>query len=92
MEMTYEKYPWVDNMFLWNLNFAVTWSQTNPPQPLHEQAAFAILNGDWTPRPSYLAVQETIDEIQAAQERAEAEGSEGEGFEEEDGSEAEGSS
>jgi hypothetical protein len=78
MEMTYEEYPWVDNMFLWNLNFAVTWSETSPPQPLHEQAAFGILSGDWTPRPSYLAVQETIAEIEAEQAQEmelEAEGS-----------------
>jgi hypothetical protein len=67
MWMTYEQYPWVGNMFLWNLNFAVTWSETDPPQPLHEQAAFGILHGDWTPRPAYLAIQEAITNIQEEQ-------------------------
>jgi hypothetical protein len=67
MEMTYEEYPWVGNMFLWNMNFAVTWGETDPPQPLHEQAAFGILNPNWEPRPAYYAVQETIARLQERQ-------------------------
>jgi hypothetical protein len=93
-QMTYEDYPWVGVMFLWNLNFAVTWkehleflmqketrtpeeqelidlywNEANPAQPLHEQASFGILNGDWSPRPVYLELQKTIANIKAAQGR-----------------------
>jgi len=67
---TYEEYPWVGNVFLWNLNFAVLWSRQDPPQPLHEQASFGILEGDWSPRPSYLALQELIARLKAEQGRA----------------------
>lgn len=67
MELAYEKYPWMGVMFLWNMNFSVLWSEQNPPQPLHEQASFSILNGDWSPRPSYLAVQSLIDKIKREQ-------------------------
>jgi hypothetical protein len=69
MQYTYENYPWVGVMFLWNMNFAVTWAEHDPPQPLHEQASFGILHGDWSPRPSYHAVQETIARIKAEQGR-----------------------
>jgi len=48
--------PWMGAMFLWNLNFAVPWAQREG-NPLHEQASFGILNGDWSPRPAYLALQ-----------------------------------
>jgi hypothetical protein len=47
--------PWLGNMFLWNMNFAVLWGAQD--QPLHEQASFGILNPDWSPRPGFLAVQ-----------------------------------
>ncbi len=47
--------PWIGGMFLWNLNFAIPW--TYKGNPLHEQASFGVLNGDWSPRPAYLAVQ-----------------------------------
>lgn len=67
MELAYENYPWMGVMFLWNMNFAVLWGQTDPPQPLHEQASFSILNPDWSPRPSYLAVQSLIDRIKREQ-------------------------
>jgi GH35 family endo-1,4-beta-xylanase len=70
VEYSYENYPWLGNMFLWNLNFAVTWQQANPPQPLHEQASFGILNGDWSPRPSYTALQGLIARLKAEQGRA----------------------
>ena len=46
--------PWVGAMFVWNLNYAVTWAQTNP---LHEQASFSLLNPDWSPRPALKAIQ-----------------------------------
>ena len=49
--------PWVGVMFLWNMNFAVLWNQQNPPNPDHEQASFGILNPDWSPRPSFIALQ-----------------------------------
>lgn len=90
----YKNYPWVGNMFLWNMNFAVTWKEhlealkqkqdrtpeetklielywndANPAQPLHEQAAFAILDGDWIPRPSYLALQKLMAQIKQEQGR-----------------------
>jgi len=68
MRRTYELYPWVGNMFLWNMNFAVT-KVENGLDPLHEQASFALLNGDWSPRPSYLAVQSTIAEIKQREGR-----------------------
>ncbi len=42
-------------VFIWNLNFAVTWGQAG--EPLHEQAAFGILNPDWSPRPAFTAIQ-----------------------------------
>ncbi len=67
--MTYEQYPWVGALFVWNMNFAVTWNETTPPQPFHEQASFGILAPDWSPRPSYLALQQTIGEIKQAQGR-----------------------
>ncbi|GAB4111581.1 MAG: hypothetical protein Fur005_07580 [Roseiflexaceae bacterium] len=48
--------PWVGGMFLWNLNFAVPWQQKEG-NPLHEQASFGVLNGDWSPRPAYNALK-----------------------------------
>jgi polysaccharide biosynthesis protein PslG len=47
--------PWVGAMFLWQLNFAVPWKYNG--NELHEQASYGVLNGDWTPRPSYVAIQ-----------------------------------
>jgi hypothetical protein len=46
--------PWLGAMFVWNLNFAVTWREVGTP--LHEQGAYGILNGDWTPRPALTAL------------------------------------
>lgn len=51
----YNYAPWVGAMFVWNLNFAVTWG--NNGNPLHEQASFGILNPDWSPRPAFTAIQ-----------------------------------
>lgn len=48
--------PWLGGMFLWNLNFAVPWQQKEG-NPLHEQASFGIINGDWSPRPAYNALK-----------------------------------
>lgn len=67
MQLAYSKYrnedgtPWMANMFLWNMNFAVLWGEQN--QPLHEQASFGILNPDWSPRPAFNAVQGFISYI-----------------------------
>lgn len=47
--------PWVGAMFLWQLNFAVPWKALG--NELHEQASFGVINGDWSLRPSYLAIQ-----------------------------------
>ena len=55
MRWTSEHYPWVDAMFLWNLNFAQL--KAKEGQPLHEQASFSILDGAGKPRPAYTAVQ-----------------------------------
>lgn len=52
----YEYAPWVGGMFLWQLNFAVPWQQKEG-NPLHEQASYGVINGDWSPRPSYNALQ-----------------------------------
>lgn len=50
------EYPWMGAMFLWNLNFAVPWRAEG--NEFHEQASFGVLNGDWSPRPAYLAIQQ----------------------------------
>jgi polysaccharide biosynthesis protein PslG len=52
----HDYYPWVSGMFLWQLNFAVLWKYQG--NELHEQASFGVLNGDWSPRPSYIAIQQ----------------------------------
>lgn len=64
MSMTAERYPWVGNMFLWNLNFAPLWAQQG--DSLNEQASFSIINGDYSPRPAYLAAQQFIAALRAA--------------------------
>ena len=46
---------WLTGMFVWNLNFAIPW--TSEGNPLHEQASFGVLNGDWSPRPAYTALK-----------------------------------
>ncbi|MHB1134778.1 MAG: cellulase family glycosylhydrolase [Chloroflexota bacterium] len=42
---------WVGAMFVWNLNFA------NVVPASDEKAPYGILNADWSPRPSYTALQ-----------------------------------
>ncbi len=49
------EYDYVSGMFLWQLNFAIPWKYNGNEQ--HEQASFGVLNGDWSPRPAYLAIQ-----------------------------------
>lgn len=44
----YSYQPWLGAMFVWNLNFAVTWQSVG--NPLHEQAAYGVINPDWSPR------------------------------------------
>jgi hypothetical protein len=51
----HEYQPWLTGMFLWQLNFAIPWRARG--NELHEQASYGVLNGDWSPRPSYLAIQ-----------------------------------
>jgi polysaccharide biosynthesis protein PslG len=51
----YSYAPWVGAVFIWNLNFSITWQEAG--NPLHEQAAFSILNPDWSPRPAFTAIQ-----------------------------------
>jgi hypothetical protein len=55
MELTYTQYPWVSNMFVWNLNFSAVQREYGV-DPLHEQGSFSIVNEDWTPRPAYLGM------------------------------------
>ncbi len=52
----YDYSPWVGAMFVWNLNFAVTWQ--NVGNSLHQMAAYGVLNGNWSPRPAYYALQQ----------------------------------
>ncbi|HET9222796.1 MAG TPA: hypothetical protein VFO07_09850 [Roseiflexaceae bacterium] len=63
MRLTKEKYPWVGNMILWNLNFGPLKAQDG--DPMHEQASFSILNGDYSPRPAYWAIQSYINEVRS---------------------------
>mgnify|MGYP002717750958 CR=1 FL=1 len=64
MRRTAEQYPWVGAMFLWNLNFAPIKAQQG--EPTHEQASFSIVNGDYSPRPSYIAIQQYIAQLRAS--------------------------
>jgi hypothetical protein len=63
------RYPdgtsWLGVMFLWNMNFAVLWGGQGNPD--HEEASFGLLNPDWSPRPSFTAVQGFL--AQVKQER-----------------------
>ncbi|NTW02873.1 MAG: cellulase family glycosylhydrolase [Oscillochloris sp.] len=63
---TYANYPWVSNMFLWNLNFSVLQAE-NGKDPNNEQGSFSIFNADWTPRPAFYGVQQVIADISAKQ-------------------------
>lgn len=59
LEYTVQNYPWVSNMFIWNLNFTILQAD-HGVDPLHEQGSFSILNADWTPRPAYFGIQEFV--------------------------------
>lgn len=48
--------PWLQGMFLWQLNFAPRWKFEGGNE-FHEQASFGVLNGDWSPRPAYNAIK-----------------------------------
>ena len=48
--------PWVAAMFVWNLNFSVTWQGAGTP--LHQMASYSVVNGDWSPRPAYRMIGE----------------------------------
>ncbi|NJN17582.1 MAG: cellulase family glycosylhydrolase [Oscillochloris sp.] len=63
---SYQNYPWVSNMFLWNLNFTVL-QRENGRDPNHEQGSFSIMNADWTPRPAFYGIQQAITAIRAQQ-------------------------
>ncbi|HET9223276.1 MAG TPA: hypothetical protein VFO07_12275, partial [Roseiflexaceae bacterium] len=63
MRRTKEQYPWVGNMILWNLNFGPL--KARDGQPFNEQASFSILNDDYSPRPSYLAIQNYLGQLSA---------------------------
>ena len=68
MQRTYQQYPWVSNMFLWNLNFTIL-QQEHGGNPLNEQGSFSILNSDWSPRPAFVAIQQFIAQAKAEQGR-----------------------
>lgn len=61
MEWTRLYYPYVGNMFLWNLNFAPI--KAADGNSMHEQASFGILNPDYSPRPSYWAIQNYLQQL-----------------------------
>ncbi len=63
---TFNNYPWVSNMFLWNLNFTVL-QRENGRDPAHEQGSFSIVNADWSPRPAFRGIQEAIAQINSMQ-------------------------
>lgn len=46
---------WLTGMFVWNLNFAISWRAAG--NEFHEQASFGVINGNWTPRPAYTALK-----------------------------------
>jgi hypothetical protein len=66
MQRTSEQYPWISNLFLWNLNFSVL-QRENGLDPLHEQGSFSIVNGDWSRRPAFYGIQEFIARTRLAQ-------------------------
>ena len=63
----YQSYPYVGNLFLWNMNFAVLWAAQGNPD--HEQASFGILNPDWSPRPAFLEVQTLLAQLKQREGR-----------------------
>ncbi len=49
-EIARSRYPWVQAMFVWNLNFATV------VPPTDEKGPFGIIRPDWTPRPAFWAL------------------------------------
>lgn len=66
IQQSYQYYPWLSNMFLWNLNFTIL-QREHGGDPLHEQGSFSIVNADGSPRPAYYGVKEKIAEIKQLQ-------------------------
>ncbi len=64
LEIVYDEYPWISNVFVWNLNFTVV-QEGAGVDPLHEQGSFSILFKDGTPRPAYYGIQAFIAERRA---------------------------
>lgn len=54
-EMAAYETDYISGAFLWQLNFAVPWKARG--NELHEQASYGVINGDWSPRPSFYALQ-----------------------------------
>jgi hypothetical protein len=50
-EIARTEWPWMGVMFVWNLNYSVITA------PEDEKHPWAVLYGDWSPRPSYEALQ-----------------------------------
>jgi hypothetical protein len=63
---TFDNYPWVSNMFLWNLNFTVLQRESGK-DPNNEQGSFSIVDADWSPRPAFFGVQEAIGRVNSLQ-------------------------
>jgi hypothetical protein len=63
---TFDKYPWVSNMFLWNLNFTVLQRESGK-DPNNEQGSFSIVNADWSPRPAFWGIQSAIGQVNQLQ-------------------------
>lgn len=51
-EVAREQMPWITGMFHWNLNFSTLVSEED------EKFPWSALNSNWSPRPSYTALQE----------------------------------
>jgi hypothetical protein len=51
-EIARNQWPWIGVMSVWNLNYSVISS------PSDEKSPWAVLNSDWSPRPSYTALKE----------------------------------
>ncbi|MEN9936913.1 MAG: hypothetical protein RLZZ387_3492 [Chloroflexota bacterium] len=60
MRWTRERYPWVQAMFVWNLNFAPL--KAKDGRPLDEQASFSLLDTSGKPRPVYYAMRRHLAE------------------------------
>ena len=66
IQYTFNHYPWVSNMFLWNLNFTVLQRESGG-NAQNEQGSFSLVNADWSPRPAFYGLQQAIAEIRSVQ-------------------------